>query len=186
MRVVGGRLRGRTLASPETMAIRPTTDRVRESLFNILAHLRDHPIENARVLDLFSGTGALGIEAISRGARFCLFVDDGAEARGLLRENVENLGLTGITKIFRRDATGLGPVTPHQPFSLVFADPPYGKGLGEKALRSAVEGGWIAANALVVLEEVANASPYPGDDFELLDERAYGETVIRLYRWTGK
>lgn len=185
MRVVGGRLRGRNLASPETMAIRPTTDRVRESLFNILAHLDGDPIENARVLDLFSGTGALGIEALSRGARFCLFVDDGAEARGLLRENVENLGLTGITKIFRRDATSLGPVTPHEPFSLVFADPPYGKGLGEKALQSAVEGGWLAANALVVLEEAGAASPNPGEDFELLDERTYGEIVIRLYHFAG-
>lgn len=185
MRVVGGRLRGRNLASPESQAIRPTTDRVRESLFNILMHLEGMPIDNARVLDLFSGTGALGIEALSRGARFCLFVDDGAEARGLLRENIEALGLTGTTKIFRRDATGLGPVAPQEPFTVVFADPPYGKGLGEKALRSAVEGGWLAANALVVLEEAGTASPNPGSDFELLDERAYGETMIRLYRFSG-
>ncbi len=125
MRIVGGSLRGRTLATPRTQAIRPTSDRLRESLFNILAHAYGDPVTGARVLDLFAGTGALGLEAISRGASFALFVDDGAEARALIRENVATLGLGGVTKIFRRDATKLGAAHPVEPFSLVFLDPPY-------------------------------------------------------------
>ena len=136
MRVVGGRLKGRNLASPSSREIRPTADRLRESLFNILIHAYDDPISGARVLDLFAGTGALGIEAISRGAKFALFVDNGAEARALLRNNVEALGLGGVTKVYRRDATNLGAAHPIEPFALVFLDPPYGKGLAEKALAS--------------------------------------------------
>ena len=136
MRVVGGRLKGRTLASPSTQQIRPTADRLRESLFNILAHAYGDPITDARVLDLFAGTGALGIEAVSRGAKFTLFVDNGAESRALLRNNVEALGLGGVTKVYRRDATQLGPAHPMEPFTLAFLDPPYGKGLAEKALAS--------------------------------------------------
>jgi 16S rRNA (guanine966-N2)-methyltransferase len=124
MRVVGGRLRGRPLASPKSSAIRPTADRLRESLFNILVHAYGDPITGARVLDLFAGTGALGIEALSRGAAFALLVDDGAEARALIRENVAALGLGGVTRIFRRDATKLGPAHPLEPFSLAFLDPP--------------------------------------------------------------
>ncbi len=134
MRVVGGRLKGRNLASPSSRDIRPTADRLRESVFNILVHAYDDPIEDARVLDLFAGTGALGIEASSRGAKFTLFVDNGAEARALLRNNVETLGLGGVTKVYRRDATDLGPAHPVEPFSLVFLDPPYGQGIcGEGA-----------------------------------------------------
>src|SRR5512138_54601 len=136
MRVVGGRLKGRNLAAPTSREIRPTADRLRESVFNILIHAYDNPIEGARVLDLFAGTGALGIEAVSRGAAFTLFVDNGAESRALLRQNVEALGLGGVTKVYRRDATKLGPAHPMEPFSLVFLDPPYGKGLGEQALAS--------------------------------------------------
>src|SRR4029078_5467338 len=128
MRVVGGRLKGRNLASPASREIRPTADRLRESVFNILVHPYDDPMEASRVLDLFAGTGALGIEAVSRGAAFTLFVDNGAEARALLRNNVEALGLGGVTKVYRRDATNLGPVHPMEPFSLAFLDPPYGKG----------------------------------------------------------
>src|SRR5580692_5976104 len=134
MRVVGGRLKGRNLASPSSRDIRPTADRLRESLFNILVHAYDDPIAGARVLDLFAGTGALGIEAVSRGAAFTLFVDNGAEARALLRNNVEALGLGGTSRIFRRDATKLGPAHPVEPFALAFLDPPYGKGLAEEAL----------------------------------------------------
>ncbi len=135
MRVVGGRLRGRTLAGPKSSAIRPTADRLRESLFNILVHAYDDPINGARVLDLFAGTGALGIEALSRGASFTLFVDDGAQARALLRENVTALGLGGVTRIFRRDATKLGAAHPVEPFSLAFVDPPYGQGLADAGAR---------------------------------------------------
>src|SRR5215468_6388560 len=149
MRVVGGRLRGRNLASPSSQAIRPTADRLRESVFNILLHAYDNPIEGARVLDLFAGTGALGIESVSRGAAFALFVDNGAEARALLRNNVETLALGGVTKVYRRDAADLGPAHPMQPFSLAFLDPPYGKGLAEKSLASLREGGWLVPGALL-------------------------------------
>src|SRR3954453_556171 len=156
MRIVGGRLRGRALAAPKSQAIRPTADRLRESLFNILTHAYSDPITSARVLDLFAGTGALGFESLSRGATFVQFVDDGAEARALLRQNVEALGLGAITRIFRRDATQLGPVHPAEPFSLGFLDPPYGKGLAEKALTSARQGGWLTRDALVVVEEAVD------------------------------
>src|SRR3954466_16118318 len=156
MRVVGGRLKGRNLASPSSQAIRPTADRLRESVFNILIHAYDDPVQDARVLDLFAGTGALGIEAVSRGAGFALFVDQDAEARALLRENVAALGLGGTPRIFRRDATRLGPAHPLEPFSLVFLDPPYGKGLAEQALISARDGGWLAPGALIVVEEGAD------------------------------
>src|SRR5262249_8150785 len=137
MRIVGGRLRGRNLQAPKSQAIRPTADRLRESLFNILIHAYGDPVTGARVLDLFAGTGALGLEAMSRGAAFALFVDDGAEARALVRGNVEALGLGGTTKIFRRDATQLGEAGGAVQFALAFLDPPYGKGLAERALASA-------------------------------------------------
>ena len=142
MRIVGGRLRGRLLAAPASQAIRPTADRLRKSLFNILVHAYGDPITDARVLDLFAGTGALGLEALSRGAAFALFIDEGAEARALLRENVATLGLGGTTRIFRRDATKLGAAHPIEPFSVAFLDPPYGRGLAEQALASARTGGW--------------------------------------------
>jgi 16S rRNA (guanine966-N2)-methyltransferase len=183
MRIVGGKFRGRTLAAPESQSIRPTTDRVRESLFNILSHTDGFEFDGARVLDLFAGTGALGIEALSRGAKFCLFVDEGAEARGLIRDNMEVLALNGCSKLFRRDATGLGPTGTMGEFDLVFADPPYRKGLGEKALQSAAEGGWLKPGALIVLEEAADVPVNLPQGFAAFDERIYGETIIRLVRW---
>ena len=176
MRVVGGRLRGRNLAAPASREIRPTADRLRESLFNILVHAYENPVEDARVLDLFAGTGALGIEAISRGAGFALFVDNGAEARALLRSNVEALGLGGVTKVFRRDATNLGPAHPVEPFSLVFLDPPYGKGLAEKALASLRDGGWLTKEALLVVEEAKAAALTTPEGFVELERRAYDDT----------
>src|SRR5262244_260193 len=176
MRVVGGRLRGRNLASPSSRDIRPTADRLRESVFNILTHAYGDPISGARVLDLFAGTGALGIEAISRGAVFALFVDNGAEARALLRNNVEALALGGVTKVFRRDAANLGPAHPLEPFSLVFLDPPYGKGLAEKSLNSARDGGWLKPEALMVVEEAADAKFKTPDGFQELERRTYDDT----------
>ena len=176
MRVVGGRLKGRNLASPVSRDIRPTADRLRESVFNILVHAYDDPIEGARVLDLFAGTGALGIEAISRGAAFALFVDNGAEARALLRNNVEALALGGVTKVYRRDATNLGPAHPVEPFSLAFLDPPYGKGFAEKALASLRDGGWLVPGALVVVEEAKAAAFATPEGFEDLERRAYDDT----------
>jgi 16S rRNA (guanine966-N2)-methyltransferase len=183
MRIVGGSLRGRALAAPKSAAIRPTADRLRESLFNILAHAYGDPVTGARVLDLFAGTGALGIEAASRGAAFALFIDDGAEARALLRENVTTLGLGGTSRIFRRDATKLGPAHPVEPFSLVFLDPPYGQGLGEKALASAREGGWLAADAFVVVEEATKAEFAAPAGFRELERRRYDDTEFIILRF---
>ena len=171
MRVVGGRLKGRNLASPASREIRPTADRLRESVFNILIHAYDDPIAGARVLDLFAGTGALGIEAVSRGAAFALFVDNGAEARALLRNNVEALGLGGVTKVYRRDATDLGPAHPVEPFSLAFLDPPYGKGLADKALASLRDGAWLTPGALLVVEEAKAAAFTAPDGFAELERR---------------
>ncbi len=181
MRIVGGRLRGRALAAPKSQAIRPTADRLREALFNILAHAYGDPASGARVLDLFAGTGALGLEAISRGATFTLFVDDGAEARALIRENVETLGLAAVTKIFRRDATRLGAAHPVEPFSLVFLDPPYGKGLAESALVSARAGQWLTEDALIVVEESVGAFKTPGG-FDELERRKYDDTEFTILR----
>jgi 16S rRNA (guanine966-N2)-methyltransferase len=183
MRVVGGRLKGRHLASPSSRDIRPTADRLRESLFNILIHAYGDPIAAARVLDLFAGTGALGIEAISRDANFALFVDNGPEARALLRNNVEALGLGGVTKVYRRDATHLGPAHPMEPFSLVFLDPPYGKMLAEKALASLRDGGWLTSRALLVVEEAKAAEFVAPDGFEQLERRVYDDTEFTFLRF---
>jgi 16S rRNA (guanine966-N2)-methyltransferase len=182
MRVVGGRLRARALAAPKSQAIRPTADRLRESLFNILLHAYDDPLSGARVLDLFAGTGALGIEALSRGATFALFVDEGAEARALLRENLTTLGLGGASRIFRRDATKLGPAHPIEPFSLVFLDPPYGHGLASVALASAQAGAWLTPGALAIVEETATAAFAPPEGFTELERRRYDDTEFVFLR----
>ena len=178
MRIIGGRFKGRSLKAPADHSVRPTSDRLRETLFNILAHAYDDPAPDARVLDLFAGTGALGLEALSRGARFAQFVDDSAQGRGLIRANVETLGVAAQTKIFRRDATRMGQVHPHEPFSLVFCDPPYNQGLGCKALASALAGGWFSANALIVFEESSKAELDLPDALTLLEQRDFGETQI--------
>ena len=182
MRVVGGRLRGRALAAPTSQAIRPTADRLREALFNILMHAYGDPVTGARVLDLFAGTGAFGIEAVSRGAVFTLFVDDGAEARALLRNNVEALGLGGASRVFRRDATKLGDAHPLQPFTLLFADPPYGKGLAEQALAAARGGGWLTDDALAVVEEATSAGFMAPDGFVELERRRYDDTEFVILK----
>ena len=156
---------------------------MRESLFNILIHgIEWAGIEGARVLDLFAGTGALGLEALSRGAAYCLFVEDNADARGIVRENIEALGLTGASKLWRRDATKLGTAAPMQPFQLLFADPPYGKGLGELALAAAADGGWLSAGAICVLEERADVEPAIPAAYALLDKRTYGDTALHILR----
>jgi len=185
MRIVGGRLRGRALAAPKSQAIRPTADRLREALFNILVHAYDDPVTGARVLDLFAGTGALGLEALSRGAAFALFIDDGAEARALLRESVAALGLGGVTRIFRRDACKLGPAHPIEPFSLAFLDPPYGRGLAEAALASARAGGWLTPAALIVVEEAASAAFAAPEGFDELERRRYDDTALIVLRHCG-
>jgi 16S rRNA (guanine966-N2)-methyltransferase len=184
MRIVGGRLRGRVLAAPKSAAIRPTADRLRESLFNILAHAYGDPVTDVRVLDLFAGTGALGFEALSRGAAFALLIDDAAEARALMRDNVTALGLGGTTRIFRRDATALGDVHPLEPFGLAFLDPPYGQGLAERALASARAGSWLLSDALIVVEEAANAEFTSPAGFAEIERRRYDETELVFLRAT--
>lgn len=182
MRIVGGRWRGLRLAEvgagDATAHLRPTSDRVREAVFNLLAHRAEgDPVPGARVLDLFAGTGALGLEALSRGAVHVTFVDDGAAARALIRENVARCKAEGATKLWRRDATRLGE-SRGAPFDLVFLDPPYGRGLGERALQALRAGGWLAEGATLVWEEGA-AGPLP-EGFALSDRRRYGSTVVTL------
>ena len=184
MRIVAGRWRGKTLADPgegdPAAHLRPTTDRVRESLFNLLTNGRHGDlVTGARALDLFAGTGALGLEALSRGAVHATFVDDGGAARALLRDNIGRCSAQGVTKVFRRDATDLGDIR-GAPFDLVFLDPPYGKGLGEAAIASAQAGGWLAPGATLVWEE--EAAPIPPPRFETLDARRYGGTTITILR----
>lgn len=182
MRIVAGEFGGRPLVTPRSRAIRPTTDRNRESIFNVIGHAYPEALDGSRVLDLFAGTGALGLEAISRGAAQGLFVEESVEGRGLLRENIEALGLQGRAKIFRRDATRMGAVGTIQPFDLVFADPPYGKGLAELSLASVLAGGWLVPGALVVVEE-ASATPFePPAGLKLLDRRSWGDTVVTFAR----
>ena len=183
MRIVGGRFRGRALKGPTSEAIRPTSDRLRETIFNILAHGYGDPVAGARVLDLFAGTGAMGLEALSRGAAFALFVDESAAARGLIRENVEALGVGGQSRLFRRDATRMGPAAPNEPFSLVFCDPPYGKGLGERALASCAEGGWLTPGALVIVEEAQGVEVKLPVGFAEIERRDFGETKLVFARF---
>jgi 16S rRNA (guanine966-N2)-methyltransferase len=182
MRIVGGRWRSRALVAPSSQAVRPTADRLREALFNVLLHAYGDPVTGARVLDLFAGTGAFGLEALSRGAAFAVFIDRSAEARALVRANVAALGAGGVTRIFRRDAARLGPAHPLPPFSLAFLDPPYGQGLAEKALAAARAGGWLAADALVVVEEAAGAAFKAPDGFAELERRRYDDTEFILLR----
>lgn len=182
MRIIAGEWRGRALAAigkgDKGAHLRPTTDRVRESLFGVLGGGRfGDPITGAHVLDLFAGTGALGLEALSRGADAAVFVDDGRVAQRLIGDNIAALGAASRATLVRRDATRLGP-NPGAPHSLVFCDPPYGKGLGEKALAAALAGGWIAPRALVVWEESGDVVPPAG--LEPLDTRRYGDTTIHL------
>ncbi|GAA5074528.1 16S rRNA (guanine(966)-N(2))-methyltransferase RsmD [Roseibacterium beibuensis] len=184
MRIVAGRWRGKKLAEvgagDAAAHLRPTTDRVRESLFNLLMNGKQgDPVTGARVLDLFAGTGALGLEALSRGAAHVTFVDDGGASRALLRENIGLCAAQGMTKVFRRDATSLGE-NRGKPFDLVFLDPPYGQGLGERALGSALTGGWIAPGALIVWEE--STPPLPPSGLVQVDQRRYGGTTLTLLR----
>jgi 16S rRNA (guanine966-N2)-methyltransferase len=181
MRITGGKFGGRTLVAPRDARVRPTSDKVRQAIFNILLHNDFGTVlEGARAADLFAGTGALGIEALSHGASFCLFVDDAAESRALIRENVEALALTGASKIWRRDACLLGPMAAGAggPFELVFLDPPYHKGLIALALVSLRDGGWLADGALLVAEIAEDEDIPSTDGFRRLDERTYGDTRV--------
>jgi 16S rRNA (guanine966-N2)-methyltransferase len=184
MRIVAGVHKGRPIQAPKGSKTRPTTDRVRESVFNKLAHADWAPdLDGARVIDLFAGSGALGLEAISRGAAFALFVETEPAARGAIRSNVETLQLYGCTKLHRRDATDLGkkPEKVGAPFDIAFLDPPYGKGLGETALDRLVTGGWVADHAVAVLEESARTSLKTIPGWKEIDQLEAGETIVRFY-----
>jgi 16S rRNA (guanine966-N2)-methyltransferase len=185
MRIIGGKYRGKTLLSPSDEQIRPTADRVRESVFNILASRVGPSLDGKRVLDLFAGTGALGLEALSRGAANVIFVDTGAEARGLIRDHIEAFGAGGVTKLLRRDATDLGLAGTMGPFDLVFLDPPYGQGLAEQALVSARAGKWLAPDAVIVVEEGAEATLSLPPGFALDDRREYGATAVHFLSLEG-
>ena len=180
MRIVGGTFKGRALAAPAGRDTRPTSDRAREAIFNILEHAPwSAGVRDRRVMDLFAGSGALGLEALSRGATFALFVETDPAARGAIRDSVEAFALFGVTRIHRRDATDLGlkPAGLGPPFDLVFADPPYGRDLVAPALSGLLRGGWITPAAQLVLEVGADETPEtPG--FETLDTRTYGAAKV--------
>ncbi|WP_395667092.1 16S rRNA (guanine(966)-N(2))-methyltransferase RsmD [Methylocella sp.] len=177
MRIVGGSFRGRALKAPRAQDIRPTSDRLRESLFDILAHAYGEPAQGRRALDVFAGTGALGLEAASRGAAEVAFVDRGSEACALIRANISALGLEPQTKLLRRDAQKLG-ASPFGAFGLVFLDPPYGRNLAPPALEALLRGGWLDEDALVVIEESASAAFAPPPGFSLRETRRFGDTLI--------
>ncbi len=176
MRIVGGEHSGRPIIAPKGDRTRPTTDRARESLFNILAHGIGVEMEGARIIDAFAGSGALGLEAMSRGGAFCLFIETDAAARGAIRDNIEALKLYGNTRIHRRSATDLGkkPAGLGGPFTLAFLDPPYGKGLAQEALESLAKGDWLVPGAIIVIEQGADEIPAMTDAYEELDRREMG------------
>ena len=182
MRIVAGKFRGKALLSPSDESIRPTSDRAREAVFNILASRLSPNFDGLKVLDLFAGTGALGLEALSRGAATVVFVDTGAEARGLIRDHIEAFGAGGVAKLLRRDATALGPAGTMGPMDLVFLDPPYGKRLGEAALVSLRDGNWLAPDATIVLEESSDVTLDLPAGFLLDDRREYGAAAIHFIR----
>lgn len=186
MRIVGGSARGTSLASPKSDAVRPTSDRIRQAIFNILEHgIDDFSLAGLRVLDLFAGSGALGLEALSRGAGFAVFIDEDVSARGTIRDNVERARMIGRSRISRRDAAQLGPVGKSNAFDLIFADPPYAQGLGTAAIASAATGGWLRPDALLVVEEAKGAEFVWPQAVISVDERKYGDTIIRFGRFDG-
>ncbi|PZQ63541.1 MAG: 16S rRNA (guanine(966)-N(2))-methyltransferase RsmD [Phenylobacterium zucineum] len=188
MRIVSGEFRGKALATPKGDNTRPTSDRARQAVFNILEHAAWSPgVRDRRVIDLFAGSGALGFEAVSRGAAFCLFVETDEAARGAIRENVDAMGLFGRTRVHRRSATDLGvrPGADGPAFDLAFLDPPYAKGLGEQALERLAAGGWLAPDAIVVFERGSDEAPFAVENFEMLDERDYGAARVFFMRFTS-
>ena len=183
MRIIAGKFKGRTLQAPSGRTTRPTSQRTREALFNVLQHgIEEFTLEGARVLDLFAGSGALGIEALSRGAGYCIFVDDALPARAALRQNIDTLGLGGQTRIFRRDATRLNPAGNLGAFDIVFADPPYDKSMGIAALQSILKGGWLKPDGIFVLEERKTAEIVLPEGVEVLDQRVHGEAQVLILR----
>jgi 16S rRNA (guanine966-N2)-methyltransferase len=188
MRITSGAHRGKLLHTPAGDTTRPTSDRARQAVFNILEHAAwSAGVRDARVIDLFAGSGALGLEAISRGASFALFVETDDAARGAIRENIEAMGLFGATRIHRRDATDLGqrPGSAGAPFDLAFLDPPYRKGLGERALAELAKGNWLKPDAVCLLERAADEPALAVPGFEVLDTRDYGAAQVGFFRFIG-
>lgn len=181
MRIVGGQFKGRAIVTPDGRNTRPTSDRAREAVFNVLMHADWVPdLDGARVMDVFAGSGALGFEALSRGAAFCLFVETDDAARGAIRDNVESFGLFGNTRVHRRDATQLGvrPGSQAEAFDLVFLDPPYRKGLGERALDCLIKGNWLSENATIVFERAADEDDFATDVWEIINTKTYGAAQV--------
>jgi len=189
LRIVSGDFRGKPLVAPRGQATRPTSDRARQAIFNILEHAPwSDGVRDRRVIDLFAGSGALGFEALSRGAAFCLFVETDEAARGAIRDNVEALGgLFGKTRVHRRDATDLGvrPGSDGPPFDLAFLDPPYARGLGERALERLAAGGWLAPGATLVFERGKAEAAFDATGYEPLDARDYGAARVHFLRFKG-
>lgn len=185
MRIVAGSLKGRAIVAPEGQGTRPTSDRARQAVFNVLEHASwAEPLHEARVIDLYAGSGALGFEAISRGAAFCLFVEIDDDARGAIRENADAYGLMGRTRVHRRSATDLGvrPGSAGEAFDIAFLDPPYGKGLGEQTLLRLTEGGWLKPGAIVVFERGSDEPDIDTPGYERLDARDYGAARVLFLR----
>ncbi len=185
MRIIGGTFKGRRIEAPKGVISRPTTDRTREALFNILSARDDVAIEGARVIDLFAGSGALGLEAMSRGADWCLFVETDASARGAIRDNIEALALFGCTRIHRRSAVSLGrrPATAGPAFTLAFLDPPYRKDFCSPAMEELARGDWLSPGAIIVVEQARNEAPAAATGFREIDRRQYGDTQIGIYQY---
>lgn len=185
MRIVAGSLKGRAIVTPEGQNTRPTSDRARQAIFNVLEHAPwAEGLHEARVIDLYAGSGALGFEALSRGAAFCLFVDTDDGARGAIRENMDAYGLFGRCRVHRRSATDLGPRpgSAGEAFTLAFLDPPYAKGLGEQTLARLLEGGWLAPGAIVVFERGSDEPEIDTPGYERLDARDYGAARVLFLR----
>ncbi|KPF82448.1 16S rRNA (guanine(966)-N(2))-methyltransferase RsmD [Brevundimonas sp. AAP58] len=185
MRIVAGKLKGRGIVAPEGQGTRPTSDRARQAIFNVLEHAAwAEPLNGTRVMDLFAGSGALGFEALSRGAAFALFVETGEDARGAIRDNADAYGLMGATRVHRRSATDLGvrPGSDGEAFDLAFLDPPYGKGLGEQALARLIEGNWLKPGAIVVFERGSDEPEIETPGYERLDARDYGAARVLFLR----
>lgn len=185
MRIVGGRFRGRSLKGPTNQAIRPTSDRLRETLFNILEHACGDPVRDARIIDVFAGTGALALEALSRGAQFALLVDDGSQAQALIRSNIETLDLASQTRILKRSACKIGAAPPGESFALAFLDPPYNCNLATAALIALRDGAWLADGALLVVEEAVKARFEIPAGYKLTDTRVFGDTQLVFLRFGG-
>lgn len=185
MRIVAGSLKGRAIVTPEGQTTRPTSDRARQAIFNVLEHAPwAEGLHEARVIDLYAGSGALGFEALSRGAAFCLFVDTDDGARGAIRENMDAYGLFGRCRVHRRSATDLGPRpgSAGEAFTLAFLDPPYARGLGEQTLARLLEGGWLAPGTIVVFERGSDEPEIDTPGYERLDARDYGAARVLFLR----